>query len=434
MTAHTRRPRPTPIPIDLSEGETLELGPGTQDIHPELWGLLYDYARGIYMEHRGLTLAIGESDNSQAGESLDDFISSVRGQERDEGGSWYVPIDYVIQVVQRQDTETIDWLNPTGEVFFMTHILGEFADDPLYERDDVLIKVLRASITGVPDSEAAQYSLYADGDRILVQADARDARNQKQIRTWLFGRGIYSIPSHPTKRPDDFTVVAMVPVSELHSLMETFDMVRFEAHDIRDYNLPISRAWWSDDSVQNEKSVVARTIGGLGQYTTLLIDEYGLIDRQQAVQEAVSDDFARHIGLDSHSEATKGGAMTLLDAWQVLYSEPVRVPREYDEDQLVWLVVFEGEIDESQRDEDNTRTLRPEQLVIILDAKTGEFIEGSKSGGYHGVNTEGLEDLTSYFDVAYTSEPTPTPTPMLPPTPEVGPDAATRGVAYAERV
>ena len=413
-----RTPKPTPLPAFSRQGETLELGPGTQDIRPELWGVMYKYAEGKYVEQRSLRLLITESGESQSSQSLHDFISSVKGQKMDVPGGWYVPTEYVTQVVQRRETKAIDWQVPTGETFFMTSIIvGEYAEEPLYERDDVLIRVIRARYAGVPDAEAAKYAFLADGDRILVSADAGDARALKQIRVWLFARGIYSIPPHPIKRPNDYTIVAIVPVSELHSLMETFDRVRFEANDIRDYSLPISRAWWSDDTVQNEKGVLARTIGILGQYTTLLIDEHGLMDRQAAVRAALAKDFAQNRELENYSETTKGGAMTLLETSLTLHSNPsIGVPRNLDEDQLVWLVVFEGEIDEKKREEGDILTLRPEQLVMILDARTGETVQGFTAGGYHGVNTEGLEDLTSYFEASYA--PKPTPTPLSLPTPD----------------
>ena len=226
---------------------TVELGPETQHLSPELWGLLYRQADGTTVPDRVSVMILGtEAETTQ---SLSDYITVAGGTSQGDR-LWEVPSSLLQSLVLRSDVSSM-WLQTTRTA-------GHVSTDPYpaLGLDDTLDDVVEANAAGVPSEQAALYAFLAKDGQILVDVTSPDTATETAIRTWLTARNIFLHPQTQSGARDTLYIMVVLPVGQILPLAQAFPSARLKAEALLSPGITLSRLHWHADVAAAEIDAV----------------------------------------------------------------------------------------------------------------------------------------------------------------------------------
>ncbi len=243
-------------PAQAQDQEIIDTGAGTVRIGPELWGMLYQYAKDGKSSNQ--TVSLWTDPTVKTSTTLADQIKKAGGRHvsSDESGEqkWEIPLEHMASVIQRADVASVSL---TSEAPLPRATDAD--QDPFLNY--VLVRVLNAYDEGVPASEAALQALFVNGDKIAVYIHAPRTGSEGAVRKELSRLGIATLPS----TGDATIVVALMPVDKIKPFVEKFRdqkiHVSADTHD-GEY-LPLSRSRWTKDAITYERDAVNQFFGGV---------------------------------------------------------------------------------------------------------------------------------------------------------------------------
>ncbi len=195
-------PTPTPTPV------TVDLGPSTGYVQPELLAMLQQHAAGDLTDKK-VSIAVGyEEPDENSAAAMNEFITANGGVS--EGPyTWRVSLSFIPRIMQRPDVY--------GIILANTGVGGQSAPtaQPYPKMDETLVDAVRAYELGVPAEQAALYVLLARDDKVVLEVIANDVNAGANIRRWLRTKGVYAPDPSPKLRDESYHTIigALVPVA-----------------------------------------------------------------------------------------------------------------------------------------------------------------------------------------------------------------------------
>ena len=133
-------------------------------------------------------------------------------------------------------------------------------DHPKLDRTANLI--VTAWSLGVPAENAAQYALFARGDRVLITMEAGNNSDFESLITWLEAEEVYILDraKEPTRDGDgkvvSYSTVALTPVSVIAAAAQRGDVVWISAEDYTGQEVEMQRHHWPLEALWYEDTIV----------------------------------------------------------------------------------------------------------------------------------------------------------------------------------
>ncbi len=253
---------------------TVDPGPGTEYIDPELWALLHRQASGE--GNLPSPLDIGLIYYIDDDGAISAAISAAGGLLKSES-VWQIPTDQVLSIIQRPDVH--------GAVIVSADASGTASS----QMNDTLADVVSAYRAGVPAKQAALYAFFIRGGSVTVLIDVPDSDTETEVRRWLSANTTYAPPLDPGNGIP-LRVAALLPVEQIEPLSQTFPTVSLTAENYQGQGLPMTRSRWPQSALDYENWIVdvllhgpppdssgasgvvdERPIGGLGGWEVDLV-------------------------------------------------------------------------------------------------------------------------------------------------------------------
>ncbi len=227
-----------------TEPTSIDPGPGTGYIGPQLWGVLQAQANSQGVPPR-ITIKIGTLPNVDVEVGIGKFVRSLGGKKVADD-TWDVPTDQALQVIQRPDVHDAILLRDgvSGAVTVPANL------------DDTLGDVATAYANGVTASSAAQYAMFVRRDSVVVAIKAPNAVTITNIRAWLKKKGVYVVPASEMGGVAPEHLAVLLPVKRVTALAEAYPTTRFEVANYKGQGLTLSRTYWPQETKDLENAIV----------------------------------------------------------------------------------------------------------------------------------------------------------------------------------
>ena len=226
---------------------------------PELLAVLFKHAAGGSEESGQLRVILAWDNITGA----TDFIRSQGGIREAKtydpnlpwaDSIWRIPIESMLTVLQHPEVWTADlWEDGQTEQ-------RRRPDHPKLDRTANLI--VTAWSLGVPAENAAQYALFARGDRVLITMEAGNSSDFESLITWLEAEEVYILDraKEPTRDGDgkvvSYSTVALTPVSVIAAAAQRGDVVWISAEDYTGQEVEMQRHHWPLEALWYEDTIV----------------------------------------------------------------------------------------------------------------------------------------------------------------------------------
>lgn len=241
-----------------AESQTpIDTGQGTEYIDPQLWATLQHHADGTSGLPSTLTIALGwEWPDEDALFQMIEDAGGVRN-ERDDY-IWQIPTESVLEIIQRPDVYYAEI--PPSEGFDQRETATVEAAQagpawpPKEPMNSVLADVVKAYCLGIAAEQAAQYALFARGERVFVRVVIDDGDTREQVLAWLDARDIYALSRD---NREDHDIAAYMPVAQIDHLAQAFfPLTYIMGEDYRGQGLALNRAHWPAEATEWEQAMI----------------------------------------------------------------------------------------------------------------------------------------------------------------------------------
>ena len=234
-----------PAPHTIAQGAPIHLGDNTEYVDPHLWVILQRHADGKKVP-ASVEVEIGYRTDLEVAPPLEEYIYSIGG-ERVAEYTWRVPTGDALGIIQRPDL--LHMAQPAT--------VSEGQSDPYPKMDDTLNNIVVAYEGGIAEQHAVRYAMFVREGSVLLEMESHGAATVGSIREWLTQEGVYVPPASDFASFSDDFLVALVPVSRLKTLAESFPTTYFSVSTLAGQGLPLDRAQWPPDSLEFERTVTA---------------------------------------------------------------------------------------------------------------------------------------------------------------------------------
>ena len=229
-------------------------------MEPELLALLAKHTAGDNGTASQLRIGLAWDDSYSAAA---DFIISQGGVRKTDAYDpeipwadrvWRVPVESMLAVLQHPGVWVAHFCEP-GQTE-----LRQRPDHP--KLNETANLVLTAWNLGVPAENAAQYALFARGDSVLVNIEARNAADFENLITWLEAEEVYILDraKEPTMDGDgnvsSYSTVALAPVSVIAAAVQREEDLAISAENYRGQGLELQRHYWPVEALFFEDRIV----------------------------------------------------------------------------------------------------------------------------------------------------------------------------------
>ena len=181
--------------------------------------------------------------------NLGKFIRSYGGKKV-APHTWDVPTDKALIIIHRPDVYEAVIIRDgvTGAVTIPGNLDSTLGD---------IAKAHSNRVVG-----AAQYAMFARGDKVVVGISAPNAATIAGIRAWMKQRNIYALPASETTGAAPEHLAVLLPVKYITVLGQAYTTTRFEVAHYKGQGLTMSRTHWPQETKDFENTIVNKYVQG----------------------------------------------------------------------------------------------------------------------------------------------------------------------------
>ncbi len=227
---------------DPTRPATVDPGPGTVFISPELWGILQKQSIGGEVPET-VHVDVDTLTNVKVKPSLAKHINEVGGKRVKKTNAWKIPTDRALEIVQRAD------------VYYVA-LVQDRVPAPNPRLNEPLNNVMTAIANGIPAVDAVQYAFPARDNQLVVEVITPDVNMATAVQGWLKEKMVYIPEYQRTEKSNDRIFGLLISAEVLSELLENHSTVKARSMSAVGDLLPLTRSRWPDDSLAFEKGVV----------------------------------------------------------------------------------------------------------------------------------------------------------------------------------